>query len=284
MQTTLHPTLMWFLPTFHGDIRLEKEGPSRTLLRAYELTASEEKAMASLRSRAISTKLRRKWATEKDFLPLTNSAYRSTEGVTVHLDAKIEDVQAIIAKALKPQRKLLTAVRFTDGRVEEVHSNIIPEAPRASSVKEPEPAPAPAPVVATTVATPVRGCPMPNFPEADIRASRVLEHFLTPIQIDDYRKTGSFVTTGADTGRRYLVCNRERPTFMQSYLGGRQLFDLDQKRPICIHDWSVPPPEEMLALHLHLTLPLRESELLALPDIDNELAMADVDPAYRPRI
>jgi hypothetical protein len=272
----MHQTLVWFLPTFHGDIRLEKEGPSRTLLRAYELTASEEKAMASLRSRAISTKLRRKWASEKDFLPLTNSAYRDSAGVTVHLDAKIEDVQAIIAKALKPQRKLLTAVRFTDGRVEEVHSNVIPETSRAIVVKEP----APVPVVATTVATPVRGCPMPNFPEADIRASRVLEHFLTPVQIDDYRKTGSFVTTGADTGRPYLVCNRERPTFMQSYLGGRQLFDLDRKMPICIHDWSVPPPEEMLALHLHLTLPLRETELLALPEIDDELAMADVNPAY----
>ncbi len=236
--------------------------------------------MASLRSRAVSTKLRKKWAAEKDFLPLTNSAYRSTDGVTIHLDAKIEDVQKIIAKALKPERKLLTAVRFTDGRVEEVHSNVIPEKSRAIEKAKPEPAPA----VATTVATPVRGCPMPDFPEADIRASRVLEHFLTAAQIEDYRRTGSFVTTGADTGHRYLVCNRERPRFMRDYLGGRQLFNLDNKNPICIHDWSVPPPEEMLALHLHLSLPLRESELLSLPNIDEELAMADVDPLYRPRI
>lgn len=235
--------------------------------------------MEAVRSRAVSTKLRRKWASEQDFLPLINSAYRSSDGVTVHLNAKIEDVQKIVARALKPERKLLTAVRFTDGRVEEVHSNIIPETSRAIAVQE-----KPAPAVATTVAAPVRGCPMPNFPEADVRASRVLEAFLNQGQIEDYRKTGSFLTTGADSGHRYLVCNRERPNRMKSHLGGRQLFDMDTNHAICVHDWSVPPPEEMLALHLCLSLPGREAELLKLPEIDAEQAMADVDPRYRPRI
>jgi hypothetical protein len=124
---------------------------------------------------------------------------------------------------------------------------------------------------------------MPNFPEADIRASRVLEMFLDPDQIKDYRQKGAFVVQGADTGHRYLVANRERPHFMLQHTFGRQLMDLETRTAICVHDWAVPPPEEMLALKLCLTLPGHEMELLQLPEIDPILAMADVDPRYRPK-
>ena len=218
------------------------------------------------------------WAKASDFLPLTNAAYRSSDGVTIHLKAPIEDVQKILAKALKPERTLLTAVKFSDGQIEEVHAVPTPEGPREVIAEKPPEAPQP--VVATTVARPVNGCPMPDFPEADIRASKVLETFLSPGQIADYRKTGSFITTGADSGHRYLICNRERPTFMGRYLDGRQLYNLETKQPICVHDWAVPPPEEMLALHLCLSLPGREVELLHLPEVDLEEALRDVNPAY----
>lgn len=268
------PKLTVLIPTFHGDIRLDKQG-KKTRVRVHELTPSEERAMESLRSRAVSTRLRNKWATAAEFLALTNSAYRSKDGVTIVLDAPIEKVQAVLAKALKPERKLLTAVRFSDGRVEEVHSNLVdktpegetveakPEAEKADKPEKPEKA-----AVATTLAQPVRGCPMPDFPEADIRASRLLESFLSPNQIDDFRRSGCFVTIGADSGHRYLIGSRERPSALQRHLGGRQLFDLEEKRSICVHDWDVPPAEEMLALHLCLSLPGREAELLTLPEIE----------------
>ncbi len=269
------PNLVWLIPSFHGDIRLEKEGPKRTLLRAYQLTATEEKAMEQLRSRAVSPKrLAKPWAKDSAFLPLTNSAYRTSDGVTIHLEAPIEDVQKLLAKALKPQRSLLTAVKFSDGKIEEVHSFQTPEGAQAVIPEKPKEEPQPA--VAVTVATPVKGCPMPDFQEADVRASRVLETFLNGDQIADYRKTGSFVTVGADSGHRYLVCNRERPNFMRAHLGGRQLYDLEKKHPICIHDWAVPPAEEMLALHLHLTLPGWEGKIMTLPEIENEEATRTV--------
>lgn len=282
------PNLVMLIPTFHGDIKLEKKGKEKTLLRAFQLSASEEKAMESLRTRAVSTRLRRKWASAADFLPLTNSAYRGPNGVQVTLAAPIEEVTKFLAKALKPERKLLQAVKFSDGRVEEIHSNIVTKEEEPSKAiekpKETKPAKEEKPAVATTVARPVNGCPMPDFPEADIRASRVLETFLTTEQIADYRTSGCFVTIGADSGHRYLVGSRERPSLLQRKLGGRQLFDLEEKRAICVHDWSVPPPEEMLALHLCLTLPGHETELLSLPEIEEELALADVDPRYRPVI
>ena len=273
MQTQTND-LVWLIPSYHGDIRLEKEGSNRTLLRAYELTTSEQNAMEVLRKKATSKRLMGKpWAKASAFLPLTNAAYRTSDGVTLHLDAKIEEVQKVIAKAMKPERKLLMAVRFTDGKVEELHSVKTKEGPQEILIPEKVGA---SPVVATTVARPVNGCPMPAFPEADIRASRVLESFLTEDQIDDYRRTGSFITSGADTGRRYLIANRERPQFLAKHLGGRQLWDMENKRAICVHDWSVPPPEEMLAIHLCLSLQGHETELLHLPEVDEEVAMRGV--------
>jgi hypothetical protein len=247
--------------------------------------------MKGVRERALRSGLLSKpWCSEQAFLPLTNAAYRTKDGLTVTLAAYIEDVERLLSKALRPERQLVRAVKFSDGKLEE----FVPEHPyRASTTPLTSPkTPPPATVeststalvervkeaVAVTVARPVNGCPMPDFPEVDVRASRVLETFLSSEQIRDYRSEGAFITVGADTGRRYLVCNREKPALMRKQLMGRQLYDLDRQIPICVHDWVVPPPEEMLALHLCLTLPGRESELLSLPEIDPRLAFEDRDP------
>jgi hypothetical protein len=273
----MHSNPTWLIPSFHGDIRLTAKGPKETHLHAFELTGSEEQAMEQLRKRALSPGFTQTaWATDKDFRPLTNSAYRTKDGIEITLRAKLDDVHKVLAKALKPGRELVMVLRAGDA---------IQEVTVADAAAKPEPKPdaKEKPAVGVTVAVPDRGCPMPDFPEADIRASRVLEAFLMPDQIADYRARGAFVTRGADTGTRYLVCNRERPALMRAQLGGRQLFNLDRNAAICVHDWAVPPPEEMLALHLCLSIPGRETKLLCLPEIDPELAMQDVDPRYRPR-
>jgi hypothetical protein len=279
--------LVWLIPSFHGDIRLESQG-DRTILHAYELTAWEEKAMEVLRARALGREFFRKpWAKESSFLPLTNAAYRMKDGVTVELEAKIGDIEKVLSKALRPERQLVKAVKYTDGTVREIQTYRSPAEPDERDKLLP-PAPEkpkaelakPEPETATTVARPVNGCPMPDFPEADIRASRVLEAFLSPAQVKDYQATGAFMTIGADTGRRYMIGNRERPQYLAEHFFGRQLYDMDLGRALCVHDWAVPPPEEMLALHLCISLPGRESELLSLPEIDPSLAFADVDPYH----
>ena len=191
--------------------------------------------MEQLRSRAVSPKLRKPWATDKDFLPLTNAAYATPDGVTIHLNAPVEKVQAILFKGMKAKRKAIMAVRFSDNSMEEVTQVLTPggveaKLPKTKPSKE-EKIEA-KPVVAATVARPVNGCPMPAFEETNIRATRVLQAFLTPEQNEDYLKTGAFIVAGADTGHRYMVCNRERPNFYQKHLGGRQLYDMEEKRPI----------------------------------------------------
>ena len=224
------------------------------------------------------------WAKESEFLPLTNAAYRTKDGVTVDLAAKITDVEKVLTKALRPERQLVKVVKFSDGRVKEIDTyRTSASQPKADALADtpeakPEPPapPPPEPETAATVARPVNGCPLPAFAEVDLRASRVLETFLSPEQVYDYRRTGAFVTTGADTGRRYLVANREKPSLLKRS-GGRQLFDLDQQKALCIHDWAVPPPEEMLSIHLCLSLPGREAELLHLAELEN----VPVEPWYQ---
>jgi len=220
--------------------------------------------MASLRAQATAQRLLGDaWAKESDFLPLTNAAYRTKDGVTVELAAKIGEVEKILTKAMRPERQLVKVVKLSDGTVKDLETYRTPATPKPEA---PAQAPAPEPETAATVARPVNGCPLPAFAEADIRASRVLETFLSDEQIYDYRRKGAFVTTGADTGRRYLVANREKPALMKAQTNFRQLYDLDLGHAYCVHDWAVPPPEEMLALHLCLTLPGREMELLHLPE------------------
>ena len=220
--------------------------------------------MEQLRTRALRWP---SWAEADDFAPLTEARYASRDGVTVVLSAPIEKVQAALFKAMRPGRREIMAIRTIEGSIRELKGRAYrdEETPKEDALALPPPPP-PKEEKAVTVAKPVNGCPLPDFPEADIRASRVLETFLSEEQVADYRKTGAFVSTGADSGRRYLICNRERPRLMAQKLGGRQLLCLDTGRPMCVHDWDVPPPEEMLAIHLMVTLPGRETQMAHLPE------------------
>ena len=50
-----------------------------------------------------------------------------------------------------------------------------------------------------------------------------------------------------------MVTSRQATDALAHYQ--RTLYDLDEDRPLCVHDWSVPPAEEMLSLHVLLALP-----------------------------
>ncbi|HTQ41887.1 MAG TPA: hypothetical protein VMI75_03950 [Polyangiaceae bacterium] len=281
--------LRWFIPTFEGDVLLSREDDGTTILRAYELTDGEAKALEVLRKRALhSPFLGAPWcASEKEFLPLVDPQYRTKDGLAITLHAKIEDVEAVLAKALNPKgRKLFSAVKFSDGSIERIHrgpggevkldsyrinakaiDDALPpaERERARRAREEKEKEARA---AATLKEPVIGCPTPEFPEADIRASRALEAFLDEDQLRDYRKKGAFVSVGHDTGHRYVIQNREAPLPLRNTskgIFGGGIYDLDEERTICCHDWDVPPPEEMLALHLCLRIPGMERSIRSLP-------------------
>lgn len=221
--------------------------------------------MEVLRAKAIKPGWgRQPWASESAFMPISNPCYRTAAGIKIELSAPIETVQKVLAKALKPGRRLLSVVRFIDGKMEEVRS--VPEDRGVVAEAPVLPAPRAAPLVAATVAQPVRGCPAPAFDEADIRANRVLEAFLDADQLDDFRTQGSFVSYGQDTGHKYVITSREAPRQLRRF-GGRSLYDVDEQVPYCVHDWTVPASEEMLALHLFLSVTAGETFLRHVPDL-----------------
>lgn len=281
--------LRWFIPSFQGDLLLSREGDSTTILRAYELTDGEAKALEVLRKRALHAPfLGAPWcSSEKEFAPISDPQYRTKDGIAIKLHARIEDVEAVLAKAMNPKgRKLFSAVKFSDGSIERIHrgpdekvkldsyrinakalDDALPPDEREKKRKEREAKEKEA-KAAATLKQPVIGCPVPEFPEADIRATLALEAFLDEDQIRDYRKKGAFVSVGHDTGHRYAIQNREAPLKLRGTMNGivgGGLYDLDEGRTMCVHDWDVPPPEEMLALHLCLRIPGMEGYIRSLP-------------------
>lgn len=240
----MESNLRWYVPSFHGDLLLEAKGPNETSLRAFGLTGPEKKGLETLQAKAIKSG----WGTLDAFEVLISG---DAEERTIVLAAPIDAVQKVLVKALKPGKKIIDAVRFADGRVEEKSSMALAEHRGAKA--------------AVSVAAPTIGCPMPDFAEVDARATRVLEAFLDPKQVEDYRQHGAFVSVGASTGHKYLVANRTRKNAILR-AGGRQLFDLDEQRALCVHDWSCPAPEEALALHLCVSLPGHEQRVRLLPE------------------
>lgn len=260
----------WFFPSFYGDIRLEAKGPG-TLVVYERLSPTEVKAMEALRDRATSGALldRRPWAAKDAFPAFTQESVGA-----VQLDAPIQTVQRFLVRHLKPERATVSAVKFVDGRIEEVRSTAAEVKPKAigpfresapdPEVIEPEAdAPKPKkdpPVVGVTVAKPVLGCPAPAFERAELRAERVLRTFLSATQVADFDQKNAFVSTGVDTGSRYLLISRHAHAMLERF-GGRSLYSITRREPLCVHDWEVPAPEELLGIHVMLSIPGGESYL-----------------------
>jgi hypothetical protein len=270
--------LTWYLPSFYGDIRLESKDRQHTLVTYWKLTPEESIAMQTLFAYAI----RKGWASDaecKDRSANLGTLVKKEQSLWVK--AKITDVQKVLERPLKPGRKTVSVVRFGDGAIEEVTSSSMGLVETEGKTVDEKPTTAPRPVkkrlaVATTVAVPVVGCPAPDFAAAEIRASRVLEAFLTPVQIEDFRTENAFVAQGADTGTQYMITSRHAKTT----LGGtiRSLYDLDRRRPICVHDWSVPAAEEMLALLVMVSVPGGEHYCRGLPADGVEVELGADDP------
>lgn len=275
-------TFRWYLPSFYGDISLEQKTPQQTLVTIQGLSPTEKVAMAALIKRAQGARLRSAWASVSD---LERMNLQSMAQQSVTLNAPISEVQKILARALKPGRKQVSAVRFHDGQIEEITQATIgliettgqsvpPELPyRERTPAEPEdkldkPKPK-KPAAAVTVAQPTVGCPAPDFEAAEIRATRVLSTFLDTQQRADFARYQRFVVTGIDSGHRYMLTSRQARDQLATY--HRTLFDLEEGSPLCVHDWDVPAAEELLALAIMLRLPGREQYVRAIPDREGVL-------------
>lgn len=172
------------------------------------------------------------------------------------LRAPIEKVAKALSKLLKPNRTIVSAVTFKNGTMEEIKEASSSTPYRTLAKEEPE--------AATSVAAPVRGCPPPDFSQAEIRAQRVLATFLTDEQLDDFRRHQKFISIGQTSGHRYMVTSRHARDQLVTYT--RSLYDLELQLPVCAHDHEVPAAEELLGFHVLLQLPGWESYLNEVTD------------------
>ena len=270
----------WYLPSFYGDISLEQKAKSWTTLTIQGPSPTERVAMEALIKRAHGSPLLTPWASAS---ALKRLDLKSMAQQSLVLNAPISAVQKVLAKALKPGRKQVSAVRFHDGKIEEVTQATIglietsgePLPPAEGPYRErtedrqdeepPLPVPLPPkPEVAVTVARPTVGCPAPDFEAADVRATRVLSAFLDVQQREDFVRYQRFIVTGIDSGHRYMLTSRNAPSQLAQFR--RTLYDLDEQLPLCVHDWDVPAAEELLALAILLRLPSQERYVRAIPD------------------
>lgn len=224
-----------FIPSFYGDIRLTPEGKT-ALIEWWKLAPGEKTALRALAKTAQDKTWLGGYAIKPD-----------EENGKVSLDAPLAKVKKILVKALKPGREIVSAVSFTNGKIEETTSALL------AKIEEP----APKPKAGVDVAKPKQGCPEPDFAKAELRAREVLTTFLDEEQLADFERYNRFVTIGALTGHRYMVTSRHARDSLAHYR--RQVYDLDEKRPFCIHDYDVPAAEEMLAIHILLSLPQHEN-------------------------
>lgn len=259
----------WYLPSMYGDVKLERVSESTTKLVLNGLSPTEKEAVRSLFRRAtVRSTIRKAWATEESISAIDLDSMSSQ---SVDLSASISTVQNFLQKTLKPHRKQISAVTFTNGRIEQVTEATLQliDAPAVLEEK-PEPKPEPKPKAAVTVAQPTLGCPAPEFDDVEVRANRVLRAFLTPAQIEDFERRQQFIAVGADTGHRYLLTSRHSKHGLANS-HSRSLFDIDERRAFCVHDWEVPAAEELLGLFVHVSLPGLERYVRNVPDREGVL-------------
>lgn len=181
------------------------------------------------------------------------------EGITrssIEFDVPIGKVATALARALKPGRRTVSVIRVSGGKIEEVSEATVTA--KVEAAKEAAKA-TDKDVVAATVALPERGCPAPAFEEAELKATRVLKAFLCSRQLADFEHRNAFVSVGADTGERYAITSRHATGLLAERR--RSLYNLDRGMPLCVHDWTVPAAEEMLALNILLRTPGGETWL-----------------------
>lgn len=266
--TQLHPTLTWYLPSFYGDIRLERVSNGETRVVIVGLSSTEKAALRTLQAEATRSGLRKSpWANAAALERLDLDAL--TEQAVV-IGAPLSKVQRALEKPMKPGRDCLSVVRYKNGAIEEVTEKVagvldVEPAPEAEPERETKPAPRSPAVSAVTVAAPTQGCPAPDFEAIDHRANRVLRAFLTDEQLRDFNTEQSFMQRGADTGHLYVITSRNAPQKLvhQSF---RSLYDLTAGHALCVHDWTIPAAEEMLTLALFVATPGKEAYVRAIPD------------------
>lgn len=265
----IHTGFQWFIPSWYGDIRLRIIDEHHTRVEVTKLSQAELGALHALKKRSLQGGiLRRQWATEKAWDSMPSEAFAMGRSTVHHVNLKapISKIESFLTRQLRGATSTVSVMITDKGNLyeikaqddPEVDTNVLPFRRAADDPEEEQPA------AATTVRKPAIGCPAPNFEAATIRATEVLKTFLTSEQVEDYEKYQRFVTVGGASGRRYLLTSRHAPSPRGTSF--RTVRDVDNNVDLCVHDWGIPAPEELLTMHLMLSMPQYEGYIHGLGD------------------
>jgi hypothetical protein len=253
----IHPIPnVWYFPSTYGDIRLERLSDFCTKLVYGDLSPAELEAISLLRTASMGPRCG--WATREDWdaVQFDNFQLGEPQEREIEMSGPITEIGRFLRRRLRPGKPSLSVVRIGHGKLQEMSDSSYEDDVSDDEAK------------AVTTWTPLLGCPAPNFAHVRRRATRVLRDFLDEKQADQFEADQRFSTVGADTEHDYMLTSRSAPDELARF-GGRSVFDETEKRAYCVHDWDIPPEEELLMLHCHLSLPGLETWVRSLPDVEN---------------
>jgi hypothetical protein len=215
--------MIWCIPTWCGDYRLEEKGEECVL--TIESPTLKEIPVINAFVKLANEK---GWTESSLSLP-----ERSEKGLDVNLklNVGIQTAAKELVMLSLGKSEAWTAVRSESGKV-----SLVDGVPAAVVVADTK--------AAVTVRTPKRGCPAPE--PAARRAAEVLQLFSTQTQWASFLKKGFMPLIGNYTGQRYFLYHRDEAAKRNF---GHNLLD-ENGREVCVWDASVPAEEEMLGIKL----------------------------------
>ena len=223
----------WFIPSWSGDYRLEADpmnGETASRLTVVDPTPAEVEQL-----RKFLAKCRKKgWIDGIEGISPTGQS-------TLRIGACIADAgHTLLARRGRKRPGILTTIVSKDGTVEAICAET--PKPVEAAVAAPDAK------KAVTTRRPTLCCPVP-VAGPEVRASEVLRAFCTEQQWADWLRHGWLIAFGGLSGHAYRVAHRHSPVAIEQT---KIAWDLDDDHIVHCYDWSVPPPEEVLAVKLTL--------------------------------
>lgn len=248
--------MKWFIPNWTGDYRLLSKNGSCVL--EVERPTPHEKVIVQ---KFLKSARKKGWISfdHYDFdNPPESSSYRETGKHTIKIDGPVDKAGQLLVRLTKPIERTITAVKFSDGKLEVINQAKSKEIEAAIQKAEAEEAvdnkrskaarATRGAAAAASVARPTTCCPN-CVPGSIERASEALLAFLTDEQHERWAAERSVVVEGNLTGHRYLLSHRHSPRAIQQT---KICYDLDDRAILHFHQNEVPPEEEILAAKLVL--------------------------------
>ena len=222
---------IWHVPSFGGDFRLTSGGDGSTSeLLVTSPTPHEVRLLNGFLARAH----KRRWTSE--LLAVDGGS----EARTIALAAPVSKTGPLLVRATKPADRTLTAVGFSDGRLEVAETGVLETlVARAADDRDAR---------AVSVARPTPCCPRCAVGAVE-PARDVLLAFLSPQEHADWAEHRAIVVRGGSSGHRYLLAHRNSETAARL---GKICYDLEEHFVLHFHATEVPPEEEVLASKLIL--------------------------------